>query len=158
MTRVARTVEIKAPAQRVYDFLTLPSNLLGIWPNMRSVANVAPGPRGGHDFDWEYSMAGFRLKGHSTTEEARPGTLYRVRNEGGIPSMFVWTFEGLDGSGTRLTVDVEYEIPDAIVGKIAGKLVARMNERDLDTMLANLEDVMESGAGYVETGTVAHPH
>lgn len=155
MTSVTRTVEIKAPAQRVYDFLTQPSNLLGIWPNMRSVANVAVSPRGGHDFDWEYSMAGFRLKGHSTTEEARPGKLYRVRNEGGIPSTFVWTFEGLDGSGTRLTVDIEYETPGAIVGKIAGKLVARMNERDLDTMLANLEDVMESGAGYVETA--AHP-
>lgn len=153
MTKVTRTVAIKAPAQRVYDFLTQPSNLPSIWANMHSVSNAVASVKGGYDFDWEYAMAGLKFRGRSRTEETQPGKLYRVRNEGGIPSTFVWTFEGLDGAGTRLRVDVEYTIPARVIGKIAEALVAKLNERDLDTMLAHLKDRMESAA----SAAAAHP-
>ncbi len=144
MKKVQKSIEIKAPVQRVYDFLTQPSNLPGIWPNLVAVSNIVSRAGGSHDFDWEYKMAGIHFKGHATTEEAQPGKLVRVRNEGGIPSTFIWTYQGLDGSGTRLTLEVEYTIPAPVIGRIAEALVARMNERDAETVLANLKDAMES--------------
>ncbi len=145
MKQIKRTVEIKAPVQRVYDFLTQPKNLPSIWPNMVSVANVVTSAGGAHDFDWEYKMAGIHFKGHAKTLEAQPGKLVRVQNDG-IPSTFRWTYEGLDGSGTRLTVEIEYSIPTPVVGTIAEALVAKLNERDADALLANLKDIMESGS------------
>ena len=159
MKKIKRTIQIKAPVQRVYDFLTQPTNLTSIWPNMVSVSNVVPSKGGAHDFDWEFKMVGFHFKGHAKTEEAQPGKLVRLRNEAGIPSTFLWTYEGLDGAGTRLSLDLEYTIPAPVIGKLAEVLVAKMNERDIDTLLANLKDVMEAGiATGVGTGVAARPH
>ncbi len=156
MKTIKRILEIKAPVQRVYDFLAQPSNLPGIWPHMQSVSNVVDGIAGTHDFDWEFKMGGLTFKGRAKVEEARPGKLVRYRNQGGIPSTFLWTYEGLNGSGTRLTLDVEYTIPTPILGKIAEVIVVKMNERDLDTMLANLKDIVESGVE--RAGVAARPH
>ena len=63
---------------------------------------------------------------------AQPGKLVRMRNEGGIPSTFIWTYEGLDGAGTKLSLDLQYTIPAPVIGKIAEALVAKINERDAD--------------------------
>lgn len=159
MKQIKRTIQIKAPVQRVYEFLTQPANLLSIWPNMVSVSNVVASKGGSHDFDWEYRMVGFHFKGHAKTEEAQPGKLVRVRNESGIPSTFIWTYEGLDGAGTRLTLDLQYSIPAPVIGKIAEAIVAKINERDADTLLANLKDVMEAGAATgVGVSAAARPH
>lgn len=156
MKKIKKSIDIKAPAQRVYDFLTQPTNLPSVWPNMVSVSNVLTQPSGAHDFDWVYKMAGLHFKGHAKTEEAQPGKLVRLRNEDGIPSTFLWTYQGLDGSGTRLTVEVEYSIPAPVIGKIAEAIVAKINERDAETLLANLKDVMESST--TGTSVAAHPH
>lgn len=60
------------------------------------------------------------------------------------------------GSGTRLSLTVEYTMPIPVIGKIAEAVAAKINERDLDTMLANLKDVM--GHGTVSVGVGAHAH
>lgn len=154
MKKITRTIDIKASPQRVYDFLTQPTNLPSIWPNMVSVSNVVARPGGAHDFDWVYKMAGIHLKGHAETLEAIPGKLARIRNESGIKSTFLWTYEGLNGTGMRLTLAVEYDIPTPIIGKIAEALLVKLNERDADNMLANLKDTME----HVASATVpTHP-
>ena len=156
MHKIQKTIDIKAPVQRVYDFINQPENLPSVWPNMVSVSNVVAKTGGAHDFDWIFKMAGMHFKGHAKVEEAQSGKLARFRNEGGIPSTFLWRFSGLDGSGTRLTVDVEYTIPTPVIGKIVEALAVKINDRDFDTMLANLKDVMEHGTAGVAVG--AHPH
>jgi ligand-binding SRPBCC domain-containing protein len=149
MHKIRKTIEVKAPVQRVYDFLNEPTNLLSIWPNLVSVSNVVARAGGAHDFDWVYKMAGVQLKGHAAMEEAQPAKLSRFRNEGAVPSTFLWTYSGLDGSGTQLTLEVEYMMPGSVLGKIAEAIVARINDRDMDVLLANLKDVMEQPSGGV---------
>jgi uncharacterized membrane protein len=158
MHKIERTLDIKAAPQRIYEFLVQPPNLLSIWPNLVSVSNVLQGKGGANDFDWVFKMAGVQMKGHATVEEAQPARLLRYRNKSGIPSTFIWTFAGLDGSGTRLGLTVEYDMPRNVIGRITEAIVAKINERDLDTMLGNLKDVMEQaqpGAG-VSAGAPAH--
>jgi uncharacterized membrane protein len=155
MYKIQRTIDIKAPVQRVYDFLNQPTNLPSIWPNLGSVSNIVPRPGGAHDFDWVYKMAGVQLRGHTSVVDAQPGKFVRLRNEGGIPSTFHWTYAGHDGLGTRLSVEVEYAIPAPVIGKMAEALVAKLNERDLDTLLANLKDVMQHGTGSIRAGAQA---
>src|SRR5271166_1286916 len=116
MHKLHKTIDIKAPVQSVYDFITQPDNLPGIWPNMLSVSNLVPRNDGTYDFDWIYKMAGVHVKGHTRVEQAQSGKLAYVRNEGGVPGTFRWTFEGLNGSGTRMTLDVEYSIPTPLIG------------------------------------------
>lgn len=154
MKKINKTIEIKAPVQRVFDFVTQPTNLPSIWPNMVSVSNVVARGNGAHDFDWVYKMAGIHFKGHAKTEEAIPAKLVRVRNDSGIPSTFIWSYEGLNGGYTRLTLSVEYEIPTPVVGKIAEALLTKLNERDADNMLANLKDTMEHAPTVAPTARV----
>jgi hypothetical protein len=156
MHTIQRTIDIKAPPQRIYEFLAQPPNLLSVWPNMVSVSNVLRGKGGANDFDWVFKMAGVQLKGHSTVEEAQPAKLVRYRNKGGVPSTFLWTYTGLNGSGCRLGVTVEYDMPRNVIGRIAEAIVAKINERDLDTMLGNLKDVMEQPQSGVSAGAPAH--
>jgi uncharacterized membrane protein len=157
MHKLMKTIEIKAPAQRVYDFLAQPMNLPSIWPSMVSVSNVVARQNGASDFDWVYKMAGMHFKGHSKVLEAQPGKVLRIGSEGGIPSTFRWSFEGLDGSATRLTCEVEYTIPTPLLGRIAEAIVAKLNEREMEAVLANLKDVTESAAAGAATAA-ARPH
>jgi len=143
MHRIQRTIDIKAPVQRVYDTICQPTNLPGIWPNMQSVSNLVPHGDGTYDFDWVYKMAGMHFRGHTRVEDAQPARYFRIRNEGEITGAFRWTFTGLDGMGTRLSVDIEYTIPTPLIGKIVESLVAKSNERDLDVLLGNLRDWTE---------------
>jgi uncharacterized membrane protein len=156
MHKIERSIDIKAPPQRIYEFLAQPPNLLSIWPNMVSVANVLQGKGGANDFDWVFKMAGVQFKGHATVEEAQPARLVRYRNKSGIPSTFIWTYAGLNGSGTRLSLAVEYDMPRNVIGRIAEAIVAKINERDLDTMLGNLKDVMEQPGAGISAGAPAH--
>jgi carbon monoxide dehydrogenase subunit G len=151
MHRIRKSIEIKAPPERVYDFVTQPTNYLNIMPGMVEVSNVARRSDGSHEFDWVYKMAGLHFKGHSKSEETQPKKLSRTRNEGGIASTFTWTFEGMGASGTKLAVDVEYTIPTPVIGRLAEALVARMNERELSVTLENLKEMVESAAGPAVT-------
>ena len=155
MHKIQRTIDIKAPVQRVYDFLTQPANLPGIWPSMMEVSNVVTTSPGASDFDWVYKMAGLHLKGHTKAVEAQTNRLLHTRSEGAIQSTFRWTFGGLDGSGTKLTCAVEYTIPVPVIGRLGEAVVAKLNEREMEHVLANLRDVMEHGAAGVAAGAPA---
>ncbi len=158
MRKVQRTIDIRAPVERVFEFINQPSNLPGVWPHMVSVSNVRPRGNGASDFDWVFKMGGVHFNGHAIVEEARPGEYARVRTEGGIPSTFVWRYTGLNGSGTRLSVDVAYSIPGSVIGKVAEALVAKSNERDLDAMLHNIKEMLEhERAGVPITRPIEHP-
>jgi uncharacterized membrane protein len=143
MQKIERTIDIKAPVQRVYDFVHQPNNLPSIWPNMVSVSNIVARTGGTYDFDWVFKMVGVHFKGHCKVEEAQSGKFARFRNESGIPSTFLWTYTTTSGGGTRLSLTVEYAMPTPVLGKLAEVLAAKINERDLDNMLANLKEVME---------------
>jgi uncharacterized protein YndB with AHSA1/START domain len=149
MQRIHKTIEIKASPQRVYDYITQPSNYLNIMPSMVEVSNATRRPDGWHEFDWVYKMAGLHFKGHSKSEQVQPGKFSRTRNEGGIASTFTWTIDGLDGAGSKVTADVEYTIPGSVIGRLAEALVSRMNEREFGTTLEHLKEIVESSPGEV---------
>ncbi len=155
MAHLRKSVDINASAQAVYDFITQPSKLPSFWPSMVDVSKITRQPNGAHEFDWIYKMAGLNFHGHAKTTEVQPPKVVRVRNDAGIPSTFVWTLQGADGAGTRLTLDVEYSIPAPVIGKLAEVIVVKMNEREIEMLLANLKDSVESTVGGE---TTAHVH
>lgn len=144
MRMIHRTIDIRAPVARVWAFLNQPNNLPGVWPHLMSVSNIFPREEGTYDFDWVYKMGGVHRHGHAVVEQTRPGEYVRYRNEGGIPSTFVWSYQTTPNGNTRLTVDVAYSIPTPVIGKLAEKLVAKSNERDLDALLENTRTRLET--------------
>lgn len=156
MRKLSKTIDINAPVDRVYEFLTTPTNLPTIWPSMVGVANVERKADGTHSFDWTYKMAGLHFHGRSRPIEVKQNKLVVMKNEEGIPSTFYWRYEA-NGAGTRLTLDVEYDIPTPVLGRIAEAVVAKMNEHELDAMLDNAKAAIEASARAQPT-PAARPH
>jgi uncharacterized membrane protein len=144
MHKVQKSVDINAPAERIYEFLGQPANLPEIWPNLISTSKITQGVGGACDFDWLFKMAGIQIHGHAKCEEGVPGKYVRYRNTG-IPGTFVFRYSALDGHGTRLQLTVDYDFPSSVLGRIAEVLAVKINERDIDSMLMNVKDVMEYG-------------
>ena len=110
---------------------------------MVEVKNATRKDDGTQTFDWEYKMAGLRFHGHCDTVKVDPHHSIELKNTG-IPSTFRWTYEARNG-GVRITCDVEYAIPTPVLGKMAEAIVAKLNERELDTLLANIKSTVEHG-------------
>jgi uncharacterized membrane protein len=144
MPSFRKSIEIKAPISEVFDFMAAPEHLPEIWPSLIEVSNVEMKPDGGHSYDWVYKMAGMRFQGHSETTEVQKERLAVVKNEKGILSTFRWSYQGKNDR-TEVTVEVDYEIPGAILGKLAEPFIRRLNEQEAETVLANLKARLEEG-------------
>ncbi len=142
MHKMKKSLEIKAPVERVYEFVTTPTNLPSVWPSMVEVSNVETRAGGWHSFDWTYKMAGLKFHGHAEPKKVETNKFVEMRNEAGIPSTLRWTYEAR-GASMLLTVEVEYDIPTPLLGKIAESILVKINERELDTLLHNLKTILE---------------
>jgi uncharacterized membrane protein len=142
MAKITKSVTINAPVEKVYAFMSEPTNLPEIWPSMVEVKDVQPSPAGGYNFSWVYKMAGVRFDGASETTEAIPNQRVVTKSTKGIESTFVWMYEPGDG-GTKLTLEVEYTVPIPLVGKLAEAFIVKQNQHEADVMLANLKARME---------------
>ncbi len=143
MAKIEKSILINAPVEQVFAFMAEPHNLLEIWPSLLEVRNVQPLPNGGYCYDWTYKMAGMRFQGQAEWIEFVKNQRIVDKNESGIPSTFVWTYQPEDG-GTRVTVSVEYTIPGAALGRLAEPIIHKMNEHEGETILANLKARMEA--------------
>jgi len=140
MATIRRSISIHAPVDRVFDYIADPTHLPQVWPSLVEVRNVQDHETG-KSFDWDYKLMGMRIHGHSDP-------IAQVRNERqvtqsvrGIPNTFRWLFSGHDGE-TDLALEVDYKSP--IPGKLAERLVGKINEREAETLLGNLKRKLEA--------------
>jgi uncharacterized membrane protein len=143
VAKIEKSIVIDAPVEKVFTFMAEPNNLLEIWPSLLEIRNVEPLPNGGYCYDWTYKMAGLRFEGRAEWIEFVKDQRVVDRNQGGIPSTFVWTYQP-EGAGTRVTMRVDYSIPGAAVGRLAEPIIQKMNEHEAGTILANLKTRMEA--------------
>lgn len=142
MITLSRTINIDAPVEHVFEYLTHPENFVEIWPSMVEVTNVQRQEDGRYNFDWVYKMAGVRFAGHSDTTTFEPNKRTVVKNARGIPSTFYWNFDPKADS-TELTLKVEYELPQNLLAKLARPFLEKLNEHDARNMLDNLKIKLE---------------
>ena len=142
MIKIKKQIHIDAPVEKVFEFANKPENMPEIWPSMIKVDNIEKLSSGGNEYDWDYKMAGMPFHGHTYTTEFEPNKHVVAENKTGIPSKFVWDYRAHNG-GTQLDLQVEYEVPVPLLGKLAEKAVRKINENEAEVMLANLKVVAE---------------
>lgn len=143
MATIRTSIAIRAPIDRVFDYIADPRNLPEIWPSLVEVRNVEPHPSGA-SFDWDYKLLGMCIHGHSEPIELVRNARQVTRSVSGIPNTFRWLY-GCRGEDTELTLEVDYDV--SVLGRLAAGLANRMNEREARTMLHNLKRKMESERG-----------
>ncbi|HEX3758052.1 MAG TPA: SRPBCC family protein [Kofleriaceae bacterium] len=142
MPIIRKSIAIRAPVDRVFEYVGDPRNLLEIWPSLVAVSNIESHPTG-TSFDWDYQLMGLRIHGHTDPVEQVRYARQVTHSATGIPNTFRW-FYSSRGDETDVTLEVEYEVP--VLGRLASGIVGRVNEREAYILLANLKRRMEADA------------
>ena len=142
MVKMVKTINIKAPVEKVFEYISEPTNLPEIWPSLVEVKDVQKLPSGGTRNRWVYKMAGILLEGTSEETEYVPNQRLVSKTKGAVESTQIWMFQPEVG-GTKVTFEVEYTVPIPVLGKLAEAIIVKMNEHEGELILANLKTRME---------------
>jgi len=142
MVKMVKTINIKAPVEKVFDYISEPTNLPEFWPSLVEVKDVQRLPSGGTKNRWVYKMAGIHLEGTSEDAEHIPNQRLVSKTKGGVESTQTWVFQP-EAGGTKVTFEIEYTVPIPVLGKLAEAVIVKMNDHEGELILANLKARME---------------
>ena len=142
MVSVRKSVVISAPPDRVFEYVTEPSTMAEWLTKMVEVRDIV-GTGEGQQYEWTYKYAGLLLRGQSVVVQHVPNRLAVSQSIGMIGSTWTFRVEPHE-EGSTLTIEVEYSIPIPVLGKIAEHVAVRLDARDLETSLSNVQDMLAS--------------
>ena len=142
MATVNKSIPIRAPVEKVFEYINTPINLPEIWPSMIDAKDIQRLPNGGNKFRWVYKMAGMHFEGISEDIDVVPLQHVISKTEGGLESTVTWALQP-EGEGTKVTFQAEYKVPIPLLGKLAEAMIVRLNEHEAEVLLANLKTRME---------------
>jgi hypothetical protein len=103
-------------------------------------ATTQPGQTWEYEFDW----FGLVVSGNSRCTKSEPAKLHQFQTVTGNPSTWTYLIES-DGTNTRLTLEVEYEIPGNVLARYASQPVfEKMNQERAREIVANIKTMLES--------------
>jgi carbon monoxide dehydrogenase subunit G len=144
MPTVRRSVQIDSGSDEVIEYIADVTHHPAFIPSLNSVDDITGDPREpGTEWSWSYTMAGVQFQGRAAMVDYERGSLYSFRTFGGLDSTFVYTVEPTQ-SGTQLTGQVEYEVPQNVLARVAdGGAIERLNEGVADQAIHNLKAIFE---------------
>ena len=145
MASIHQSIDIDAPAERVFETLADPKRLPEYVPGVISVENIRQTEQHlGGSFHVTYAVLGLHSPMTFTATEYEHPTKLTMRFEGGMKGIWTWRLVPR-GKSTHLTTAMEYEMAGGILGKAMNALlVERMNEKNAERMLENLKLVSEA--------------
>ncbi len=143
--RVERTVDLAAPAKKVYDLVMDPHRLED-WVTIHNHLESAPPGQleQGSKVTQCMKLAGRKFKVRWTVVENKPCDHVVWEGRGPVFShaRVIYDFEP-DGDGTRFSYTNEYDLPGGVLGKIAGRSVSRITGKEVDGSLEKLRKLVE---------------
>ena len=144
MVKIEKKVSVAAAVDKVFSYMADPKSNLEFIPGMMDVRDIHE--MEGHigtNFKWTYKMGGMRFDGETTILEWVPNQRVVTQSKGGINSKWFFSYRA-KGNATELSLQVEYEVPIPVVGRIAEAVIRRQNEREADLALSNIKARMET--------------
>jgi len=141
---IRRSIEINAPVEKVFEFVSSPKNWTTYLTALVKVENLSTEEiQQGTTFDWTYRMMGMDFSGKGQVLEYEKGKRFKMKMEGHFPITETYLFEG-DDKKTTLTVEIEYELPGKVLGVLADKMVVeKLNVKEADTVLEKIKTICE---------------
>ena len=143
MAKLEKSIFVAAPVEKLFGYINEPANLPEIWPSMVEAKDVERLSNGGNRFRWVYKMAGMRFEGSSEDTECVANERVVSETKGGIDSTIAWVFRP-EAGGTTATIEADYTVPVPLLGRLAESFIVRQNENEMEVLLANLKDRMET--------------
>jgi carbon monoxide dehydrogenase subunit G len=140
---VTKSLQINVPPQKIFDFITTPTNIPFILPGLVENYDIPTLPlKAGSKFGYKYQMYGVMLDGLWIVDQIESPTLYKAHTTGEAASTWIQEISGDEQSST-VTLTVEYTIPEGVLNRIKSNALQSINEKEADHMLHNLKTVLE---------------
>ncbi len=137
MVTVGEAVTVFAPAEKVFNYLCKPGNLIEIWPSLVEVTDIQSLPNGRYSGRWKYKLAGRLFRGTAEYTEIIPHKSIIIETRGGVRSTLTCKLRTRDNR-TRVTFTIEYSIPVPLLGRLAETMIAKMTEQEMVLIMSNL--------------------
>lgn len=143
MIRIEHSVVINRPIEEVFAFVTDIDKMSQWALELREAKKTSEGPVGvGTTFSGVVQLLGRRMENNHEVTEYEPNRKYSFKTTSGpVPMEAESTFESVAG-GTRVTILAEAE-PGGFF-KLAEPIFARTAQRQYETNLATLKDLLEA--------------
>jgi uncharacterized membrane protein len=143
MSRVAKNTTITSDPARVIEYIADVANHPAFIGPLKSVGKVSGDPREpGTSWDWTFVMAGVEFTGRAETVSFEPGKKFSYKTTTGIRSTFVYTCEPA-GRGTKVTIDVTYDVPQTLASKMQSSVVEKLNDAEGARAVENLKAILD---------------
>lgn len=143
MVRIEKSTHIDVPVEDVFWYMDEPPHQAEITPSLVESELIERLSNGGSRASWTYKMAGVQLNGEVRATTYVPQERVEFAMTGDLEGRIWWAFEAEDG-GTRFTYGTEYDVPVPVLKRVAEAFARRYNEREVETLLRNLKDRLES--------------
>ena len=143
MVSIDKEIMIKAPVEKIFNFVIKSSNLVQLWPSLLEVNNEKLLPNDGYSARWVYKMAGIIFKGKSQCTDVAPYRWISVKCEGTVDSTMTWTFRTKDSISTKVTITLDYQVHLPLLNRLAENTIIKMNDRESELVLGNLREFLE---------------
>lgn len=141
MMTLSQSIVIDARPEAVFAYVVEPSTMAEWIPPLVETRDII-GSGEGMQFEWTYKLAGLLLRGQTVVVAQVQNECAEYQGIGAINS--TWTFRvEPDGGGTKLSIDIVYEVPVPVLGKLAERVIVKRDRRNLDVALANVKDLLE---------------
>jgi uncharacterized protein YndB with AHSA1/START domain len=144
--KVEQTIEIEAPPERVWSFMTESEKILEWYIPLQKLEYTSEQRSGvGAPFYFEESAPGGSLKLHCVVTEWVENEAFAFRmTSGNLLKSYEerWTVEATP-SGSSFTFSEKGEFPYAIIGKLIAPIAQRMSGATVEKMLAKLKSMVE---------------
>ena len=138
MITINKKIIINAPVEKIFAYVSKPSNLTQIWPSLMQIKNEKLLPNGKYIFEWIYKMAGVYLEGIGEYTDIVSNKWFIAKTRGAIESTMTWKFQPR-GERTQVTFIIEYGTPSASLNQLSEAIITKMNDQEADLILANLK-------------------
>ena len=143
--KVERTVRIAAPPERVYEVVMDPARLAD-WVTIHHHLEDAPNGqlKQGSKLTQCLKIAGTKFRVRWTVVENEPcrRVVWEGRGPVGSHAHIEYAFSAEDGR-TEFSYLNRYDLPGGALGRIAGRTVARVTQKELDGSLQRLKSLVE---------------
>ena len=141
--QVRYQIDIKAPRQKVWDFLVDPHKIPLVLPGLVENVDIPPLPlKEGHTFTYRYVMYGVMMEGQWKVTKLNAFSHYEAETDGDAVSHWRYNLTE-DGGRTSVAMDVTYKTPATLAGKVKGDVLAKINQQEAEAYMKNLKTVLE---------------
>jgi carbon monoxide dehydrogenase subunit G len=143
--RIERTTHIAAPPKEVYDVVMDPRRL-GDWVSIHHHLEGSPRVplQKGSELTQCLKLAGRRFKVHWNVVENDPceHVVWEGRGPLATHARVEYRFDSNEG-GTDFSYVNEYDLPGGALGRVAGRAVSRVTQKEVDGSLQRLKQLVE---------------